>query len=127
MTNPAGLKSFQRLIASDTLYQVNSAPNLGGVSDFGGQLAPSIELLGTSGDVYGSQILPADAPTGMPKILTAATGLHALAFIPNYLYVHPTSVSFDSITLSGVNSVEVLQPIAENQIIVYTSAALELV
>lgn len=95
------LKSYQQVILPDTLYAVTLKGGTWGSE----QLQPSIEVIGADCTVYGSQVEPVSAPTGMSVGKSTFQGLEAFGVIPNYLYV---SGAATSIVLSGVEAVEVV-------------------
>lgn len=92
------LKPDQNAVTLNTVYNAalsNWPPN---------QLQVTIESIGASVTVYGSQIKPTSAPTGMTTLLSAVTGITNLPVVPNYIYV-TSGGSPTSVTLSGVDLV----------------------
>lgn len=123
MTRPAGLKDYQVVISSGILYRVwaqaSRAPVVANSS--AAQLRPNIEIIGDTCDVYGSQIEPDVAPTGMPVIINDLEGIAPFDFVPNYLYVDGDP---DSIVLTGLMAEAIIELSAKNQIVVYIKANL---
>ncbi|TDE17701.1 hypothetical protein [Dyadobacter psychrotolerans] len=81
------LKPNQVTILPNTLYEVTGS---GYSVD---AIAPNIEVIGGSVGIYGSQVQPGTAPTGMYQTATAFTGIDYFVAIPNYLYVSGTATS----------------------------------
>lgn len=100
------LTSYQTTITKQTLYEIFA---LGGVSGIGAQLAPTIEIIGGSGDVYVSQTEPGSAPTGMAIIENGSdlTGTAAFSYLPRYLYVDENTATITSIVLTGISATAV--------------------
>lgn len=88
------LKPGQTIVATSTLYNANAAFAIATQGEL------NVEATGGNVNVYGSQTLPASAPTGMTELVTAGTGIVALTLIPNYLYFTGTATQ---IVLSGAN------------------------
>lgn len=88
---------YQQTIALNTLYEVRRSAPVSGSE----QIMPSIEVIGGTVTVYGSQQEPVSAPTAMFATRTGFTGIEAFGVIPNYLYITGTATS---ITLSGVSA-----------------------
>lgn len=100
------LRSYQTEIDLATLYEVKK---LGGVSGLGDQIAPSIEVIGGTVDIYVSQTEPVSPPTGMAVIEngTAMVGTALFNVIPSYLYIAQSTGTTTSIVLTGIEAVEV--------------------
>lgn len=102
-----GIKAYQRVILPSTLYAVNAAShlNFSTSSNSSEQLRANIQVATNAADIYGSNILPGAAPTGMTKIMTGLLGIKAFDFVPNYIFVAPTGDNPTAIVLTGVNAV----------------------
>lgn len=120
----SALKLFQVALQPNTLYEVWGVPSQsisGKGQSLASQLRPTIEIVGSAADVFGSQYAPAEAPTGMSLIFDNAQGFKVLDFIPNYLYIDgsPTSV-----VVSGIGAIARTQMQSKNEIEVFSSAGL---
>lgn len=94
----AGQKDYQQQLVINQLYAVAA---LGGSE----QLQPSIEVIGGTVDIYGSELHPSSAPTGMFKTKTAFSGIEAFAVIPNYIFINggtPTSIITSGLSVTAV-------------------------
>lgn len=91
---------YQQVINAGTLYEVRRSAPVSGAE----QVAPSIEVIGGTATIYGSQQQPGSPPTAMFATRTGFTGIEAFGVIPNYLYVTGTGLT---ITLSGVKATPV--------------------
>ncbi|PHS61017.1 MAG: hypothetical protein COB09_18900 [Thalassobium sp.] len=104
MTIPVDRQRYQKVLALDTLYVVRSMP--AGVE----QIAPSIETIGGTVDIYVSQDTPVSAPTGMNIIDGGAAfvGSAKFEYIHNYLWVTQAGGTTTSIIVAGLDPVEVV-------------------
>ena len=100
-----GQKPYQKVVVTGKLYKVSKGSPVDGTSE---QLAPSIEVIGNSIDIYASQAEDATPPTNMILDETNFIDLRAFALIPNYIYFVDNSGTPTSIILSGLNVEEVV-------------------
>lgn len=92
------LQSYQQEIELATLYEV-VASGLGTQA-----LQPSLEVIGGTVDVYGSNLEPNSPPTGMFKTATAFVGINVFANVPNYLYIAQNTGTTTDIILTGIRA-----------------------
>ena len=100
-----GQKPYQKEVVTGKLYKVSQKSVASGISE---QLAPSIQVIGHSIDIYGSQIKEASAPTGMVLEDIDFMGLRAFSLIPNYIYLKDNSGTPTKIIVSGLDIEEVV-------------------
>lgn len=100
-----GQKPYQKEVATGKLYKVNKKTVASGISE---QLAPSIEVIGNSINIYASQTKDATAPTNMILDEIDFIGLRAFALIPNYIYFVDNTGVPTSIIVSGLDIEEVV-------------------
>lgn len=92
------LRSYQQLLAVNTLYAIQASDAGNGAS-----LTPFLEVIGGTANVYGTTVQPASAPTGMTLSNgSPLQGILPFQSLPNYLYITQASGSITSIVLSGV-------------------------
>lgn len=97
------LRSYQQEIELDTLYMVIAT-----ASGDGSSLQPFIEVIGGVANIYGSNIEPDSAPTGMTNAVpNGLQGIQNFAVLPNYLYLTEASGTITSVNLSGVKATAV--------------------
>jgi len=96
------LKDYQQEIQLATLYAVAQGQKVGSE-----QLQANIEVVGGTVNIYGSQLEPDSAPTGMYKTRDGFVGIDSFGVIPNYLYIEQKTGETTSIILSGVRATEV--------------------
>jgi len=123
MPRPAGLKDYQEVLEPGVLYSVWAQPSLSRIVADGSaaQLAPSIEIVGDTSNVRGSQIDPGDTPTDMPVMFANLEGISAFTVVPNYLHVDGTPTS---IVLSGVRAIAIKFLAAATEIEMFVDAPL---
>ena len=100
-----GQKNYQEVVVTGKLYKVSKRAVSNGTSE---QLAPSIEVIGNSIDIYASQAEDAAAPANMILDEIDFIDLRAFSLIPNYIYFADNSGTPTSIILSGLDVKEVL-------------------
>ena len=97
------LRAYQQEIELNTLYEVVAT-----ASGNGSSLQPSIEIIGGVANIYGSNVEPGSAPTGMTNAVPSGLqGIQNFAVLPNYLYVTQASGTITSVILSGVEATAV--------------------
>lgn len=98
------LRNYQQELTVDTLYEVRAK---GGTE----QIAPSIEVIDGTANIYVSQTIPAadDDPTGMSIIENGAdfVGTAKFDYLPNYLYIEEAT-TITSVVVSGIEAEEVV-------------------
>ena len=98
------LRAYQQEIDLDTLYLVAAT-----ASGDGSSLQPFIEVIGGTANIYGSNVEPDSAPTGMTNAVPSGLqGIQNFAVLPNYLYVTEASGTITSVILSGVQATVVI-------------------
>ncbi len=95
------LKPYQTELQLNTIYAVAAS------GEGGEQILPNIEVIGGAVTIYGSQDLPANAPTGMIEDQTSFSGIDFFAVVPNYIYIEQDSGTTTSIIVSGLSVTEV--------------------
>ncbi len=92
------MKQEQVVVLADTMYST---------SVFYGaqhsQLAPNIEVVGGTVNVWGSQSAPDSPPTGMSETQAGFGGISSFAVVPNYMFFE-TASGTPVITLTGIKA-----------------------